>query len=61
VQNVSSGEGEDVIILFRIERMDLHFVKKTKKKEDTRRSDARRENGVEKKEQKNLIRYFFNH
>jgi hypothetical protein len=41
--------------------MDLHFVKKTKKKEDTRRSDARRENEVEKKEQKNLIRYFFNH
>jgi hypothetical protein len=57
----SSGEGEDVIILFRIESMDLHFVKKTKKKEDTRRSDARRENEVEKKEQKNLIRYFANH
>lgn len=57
----SSGEREDVIIWFRIERMDLHFVKKTKKKEDTRRSDARRENEVEKKEQKNLIRYFFNH
>jgi hypothetical protein len=39
----------------------LAFCEKKQKKEDTRRSDARRENEVEKKEQKNLIRYFFNH
>ena len=37
----------------------LAFCKKNK--EYTRRSDTRREKEVEKKEQKNLIRYFFNH